>query len=248
MKVNDILLEHNYTEPQLSEQELLDCAKAFVKRCKIPLDKPLWRKTGTIGKAQTKLRSPQGNTKNIWPWLHSKKEWKEYPDRFRSIFCSTSPNVVYGGSASEILKAIYPVDVDKFAQCGQDFNTVRFSRDDTARGLADDMSFGGLENLLSYFRGSSETRSSYSVENAIARHNDWCAGKFQPDESPFSVKVVIDSDSFTPTKLKCKLVRFGQLKWSSTPDEVWFEGLYLAIPHNQLNQFKDMVKALKNEN
>jgi len=252
MKCKEILTEYN--EPQLEMNELWECAKAYLEKCakNKSLESPLWRLTSRTGILQTGKRTPQGSTQNLWPWLHSMPEWRNYPDRLKSIFCATTEKIHFGGTDSQIKKAIFPFDnINSFGYCKKDFNSNRINYHGT------DLSFLDLDYNMSKFRGDMETRDKFSFGNAVDRYNDWCVGDYEVTQSVedamapvLFLKKGLPRKLFLPDSLNCELFTSyeslinGAEPLNANGDEVWFEGGYISIPENQLSTFEDIIKEL----
>lgn len=163
MKVQEL-----FEAASLSDAELKKLAAIFLGRCKDwDIDKPLYRLTKRVGLQKTEKRKhgSLARSGNIWNWMHAQKAWHDFPDRNKSIFCSTTPVIHFGhheDDEGDSVKVIFPIGDIKFAYSPRDFNSNRING----------TSFYGLESELRAWRGDMETSDKFSIQNAIERIHD----------------------------------------------------------------------------
>lgn len=232
-------------EPSMSEAQLVDCAETFLKYCAgYKLDgAKLYRKQRSLGVLHTKQREKSfGGTAQIWTWMYEgMPEWKDFPDRRKSIFCASSPDHIVWSHAGGRAKIIIPFDRVKLAISQRDFNMIEVDRGN------------GESNLLRYYQNSidairgndSETTSNFlqliKDSSSKARDLGWI---HDAQTLTWMAKNLV---KFTPEGLH---IRLETTPWN--PDgifaEIWFEGGYLAIPMGQFEAFKNKVNEIKHAN
>lgn len=243
MKVQE-LFESSVT---LTDEDVRDLAKAFVMYCTDwNVDQPLYRITKRVGLQQTKNRKMGSiaGSGNMWKWMHAQKEWQDFPDRQKSVFCSTSKNIAFGFDEDEEggVKAVYPFSGIKFAISNKDFNANRIVLD----GLDLPMRF--IETVLSFFKGDLETDSNFSIQNAIQRCLTAAQHAELGDTEFFQTQKIAKglSKNISPEDLGCKLGDAADVQ-KEKADEVWFEGRYIVVPLEKLDLFKQTVRELRDE-
>lgn len=236
--------------------EITEWAKLYVKHCTQwrDIETPLYRITRAEGAQQTKFRKhgSQGGSGKVWEWMSKQPEWKNYPDRAKSIFCSTTSSINYGFQDGETpLKCIFPYDGTKFGQVktsrmDNDFNAVKI------KGYSREINLAEIEMCLSYF-GSDFDESVEKMKQAVSSNDFSAAQTIWGSVDDLDIRNIrnVESviDKLTPEMLGITLETAATLdfskKKSGYTQEVWFEGSYLSVPKPHLNKFIELVNSLK---
>lgn len=252
-----------------------DAAEVYVKHCvKFPdIDNPLYR-ISSSGEHKLKTRVPRerlsgsiGGTKDFQDMILSQQEWAGYPDRTRSIFCSTKKQFAIGpveDDASNLLM-IYPFDGVKIAMLDdKDFNTMNMFKNTTWEEFEKMSSIKYM--IMDCFSGFDEFDTSYRPADILkimkriflkgdsgfdpgANGNEAAAEKYSNldarQQRQLKTLVTEFPQKVTPKGVGAKLITSAELDLPGRVRECWFSGKYLSIPARDYEDFKAAVNKLQ---
>jgi len=216
MKVVNILENSFMTRDErpakYSQKDLDSWVQIYKNNCSTwPTSLPLHRFTSKIGLHQSTARKNIFYSRGLWTFLKSHKEYEDFPDRLKSIFCTTgeSSDVVgsFRGDTHEY-RMIIPADsVSKFAYTDFDFNFMPFHYD-------------GSE--------LSDVHENYSNEELEELYKE---GHLTPEKLGIELLTRIEA---------IRKVREAKNE-NDHDNEFWFEGEYLAIPKSAYKYFLETL-------
>jgi hypothetical protein len=217
MKIKHLLEQRHYVAGDeninsVSQTELEELADAYnAEFGNWDLDTPLFRWTSKIGYQQTSDRRNSFYSLPFWKFLASHHEYGTYPDRGKSIFCTSGygyGNVGGFKSDSHEHRMIIPHNsVNRFAFTREDFNFMTFPPD-------------GCD--------FSDVFEQYSESEWEEFYDE---GKCLPS--------ALGIELLTPTQCMTKINQHKEMDEHS--NEFWFEGKYLAIPISLYKTFVELV-------
>ena len=248
----------------LAEASIESLAAQYVKNCAgwPNVERPLWRYSLTGGnegqERETRDRSKvKGGTGMLMNWLFEKPAWAGFPQRTKSVFCSTTEDFEVGAADSDTTYAIYPYDGVNMAMTDAvDFNLIypftgKFS-DNTLHEMMYEIR-ASLDNsvaTMSVFNKFKAMRLENSIESADTFDAWFKEYKALLDDNEVDsssrkrISAVVDAlENLTPEAMKCEKVTPATIDMGSQ-HEVWFEGKYLMIPKPKLSEFINAVHGL----
>lgn len=213
------------------------------------LSKPLYRASNSENTTISKTRERQkilGGWGTVLNYINSTGYWKEYPNRNKSVFCSTTQNIMIKANA---LKIIIPKNNTKLAIINtKDFNLCDFK-------LAKiNLNLNTLIACICYFgKGNDKAErfddamsklnmfkhvKSSELKERIYNYSKQAKLDLDEEDLDFFIENIDRFDTlFTPKTMGVKLITTKTLNETKTK-EVWFEGEYLSIPEHEFNKFR----------
>jgi hypothetical protein len=250
----EFLLEEDRT---LSAEEALEFFKKHCSDWKTPT-RPLWRaasKNEPIrvrdSSERVRPRSRSGNGA-MHKWIFSFPAWNDFPERDRSIFCSTTMDTEVTEMTEDNTYAIFPVNGTKLAITKEvDFNFIRpFKAAEHRtnnlgtisyyiRTIAEDVLHidgpqtlsADLKNLWEQILNSLEVDGKIDQTKPEFKRIGKISGAWLLDfhaEYP---------DIFQPDRMGVALETPSSFKFDGKQHEVWFSGKYLSVPAIQFSEF-----------
>lgn len=208
---------------------------------------------------RTRIIDSTGGTRDVQKYILDKPEWAEYPDRTKSIFCSTTPDFEVGTPTEENLLMIYPFDNVKIAILKEDTD---FNYINVLKGSKNFADFSDIENTVEKtmirFYKSEGLDFGQTVDRVVKDFSS--DGKFSPSEEGKKLlsgviekmrpmreheleQIIYFANNTTPKKLKVDLATPNKLKLNKNKTrECWFSGKYLSIPNRYHDEFVNQVK------
>lgn len=251
MKLSEIVLLENIVQTFKDDIEI---ASFLVKNCSEWKDfsKPLWRSTESSDSEKAALRSTRirsirsrGGSQKIQEYVFSLPEYKVFPDRSQSIFCSTNKQTELG---NDELKAIFPLDGVKMGQTdNKDFNYIKIYKNEDLTSVQHNLMMicYVYDSKLNIF--GLDVSEYIDIVKQLIKENP--KPENFPDEYDWIYQAILEDkfeDYFSKESLGLNLVNAKTIKHlGEKQTEVWFEGKYISLPHEWFSHVVKLANRLR---
>lgn len=234
------------------EVDLDTAVQLYLENCKQwpDIKLALFRESDTayegpvVGSPRIRQEESLGDSEQIQRWMKTLPEWKSYPDRRKSTFCTTGKNSQTEGDFGWNVYRIIPFDNTALAIWPKDFNLFPIKingRLYTLPRIQEEVNtYVGIFNLKYRSDFGSKLKALATVE-PNDKQADGTAGamiEFAQNTMKYLSPKVVGSILYQNP---------SQYKKPNTATEVWFSGKFLQIPEPQWQEFAQAVRKIQRE-
>ena len=197
-----------------------------------------------VGVPRVRRDASLGGSEQIQRWMRTQPEWKAFPDRRMSTFCSTAKSSVERDFGWRTYRVI-PFDDTSLAVWPKDFNlsTVRI------KGIS--ITLPGIEwrmaDLIDTHHFASAFNGDFARQISVVNENSHSLSKTGIEGA--LVELAKNPMKYlSPEAIGAILYQNpSQYKKPSTKSEVWFSGKFLQIPETQWQEFGQAVRKIQRD-
>lgn len=197
-----------------------------------------------VGVPRVRHEESLGGSQQIQRWMRTQQEWKAFPDRRKSTFCSTAKSSAESDFGWRTYRVI-PYDDTPLAVWPKDFNlsTVRI------KGIS--ITLPGIEwrvaDLIDTHRMVGAFGQDFAHQIKVVNQNSDYLPKTGSDGAV--VELAKNPMKYlSPEAIGAILYQNpSQYKKPSTKSEVWFSGKFLQIPEKQWQEFGQAVRKIQRD-